>query len=64
VRRALIGYTALVFLGYFGYGLVTGEWSIPLGPLAKAIEIVLIGLLWQEDRQAVRAAPAVSRSTT
>ena len=51
VRRALIAYTGVVFVGYVVYGLATGEWSVPLGPIAKVIEIALIGLLWQEDRQ-------------
>jgi hypothetical protein len=50
VRRVLIVYVAVVFLGYFVYGLVTGEWSVPFGPLAKAIEVVLMVLLLREDR--------------
>jgi hypothetical protein len=57
----LIGYTALVFVGYLAYGLATAEWSIPLGPLAKVDEIVLIGLLLLEDRQE-RAAQANATS--
>jgi hypothetical protein len=51
VCRTLIGYTVLVFIGYVVYGLVTGEWSVPLGPLAKAIEIGLIFLLVLDDRR-------------
>jgi hypothetical protein len=51
VRRALMGYAALTILAYIVFGLVRGEWTIPLGPVTKLIEVSLIGLLWLEDRQ-------------
>jgi hypothetical protein len=47
VRDTLVGYTLLVVLGYVAYGVLTGEWSVPLGPIAKVIEIALIGALLQ-----------------
>ena len=61
-RTVLAGYAAVIFVGYFVYALATGEWSVPLGPVAKVIEAALIGLLWS-DRTADRArSDAVPRS--
>jgi len=48
VRRVLIGYTALTIALYVVWGLMSGEWNAPIGPIAKLLEILLIGLLWQE----------------
>jgi hypothetical protein len=51
VRRLLMGYAAVTIFAYLVFGLVTGEWTVPLGPITKLIEVILIGLLWREDRQ-------------
>ena len=37
---------------YVAFGLVRHEWTVPLGPLDKLIELALIALLWREERQA------------
>ena len=51
VRRLLMGYAAVTIVAYLIFGLMTSEWTVPLGPLTKLIEVILIGLLWWEDRQ-------------
>src|SRR5688572_1957640 len=50
-RRLLMGYAAITIVAYLIFGLVNGEWTVPLGPMTKLIEVILIGLLWWEDRQ-------------
>ena len=55
VRWALIGYTVVTIVFYLIWGAMSGEWVMPLGPLDKVIEVALIALLWQEDRQLARA---------
>jgi len=50
VRWIFIGYTALTIAAYVGFGLVVGEWTVPLGPVTKLIEVILIGLLWWDGR--------------
>jgi len=49
VRKILIGYTALTFVLFFVWGLMAGEWPA-IGLIDKVIEVVIIGLLWQEER--------------
>jgi hypothetical protein len=51
VRRLLMGFTALTIIAYLIFGVVNHEWTVPLGPIDKVIEVILIGLLWQEDQQ-------------
>lgn len=48
VLRALIAYAALTIVAYVAFGLLRHEWTVPLGPVNKVIELVLIGLLWLE----------------
>jgi hypothetical protein len=43
-----IGYTALTIALYLVWGLMSGEWAIPLGPIDKLAEVALIGLLWRD----------------
>ena len=50
-RLLLIAYTALTVALYIVVSVSIGEWTIPLGPIDKAMELVLIGLLWREDRR-------------
>jgi peptidoglycan/LPS O-acetylase OafA/YrhL len=47
IRRIFIGYAALTIVLYFVWGLMSGEWNMPIGPLDKLIEVALIALLWQ-----------------
>jgi hypothetical protein len=50
-RYLLMAYTAVTIAAYIAFGLTTGDWTIPLGPVTKVIEVALITLLWVEDRQ-------------
>ena len=50
-RRILMGYAAITIVAYLIFGLVKHEWTVPLGPIDKLIEVTLIALLWQEDQQ-------------
>ena len=50
VRRVLMGYTMLTIMFFFVWGLMGGEWTV-IGFVDKVIEVVLVGLLLQEDRQ-------------
>jgi hypothetical protein len=50
-RRLLMGYAALTIVAYLIFGVVNHEWTVPLGPIDKVIEVILIGLLWQEDQR-------------
>jgi len=45
------GYAAITIVAYIIFGLVKHEWTVPLGPIDKLIEVTLIALLWQEDQQ-------------
>ena len=53
IRRILIGYTAVTVALYVVWGMSSGDWTMPLGPIDKAIELALIVLLWQADRRSV-----------
>ena len=44
----LISYTAITIALYIVWGIMSGEWTIPLGPIDKLVEAALIGLLWLE----------------
>jgi hypothetical protein len=55
VRWLLMGFTALTIVAYLIFGVINHEWTFPLGPIDKLIEVVLIGLLWQEDRSDMAA---------
>jgi len=50
VRRALMVYTAVTIALYVVWGLMSGEWALALGPIAKVVEVTMVGLLWREDR--------------
>ena len=52
-RRVLMGYTVLTIVLFVVWGIMSGEWS-GIGLLDKAIEVVLLILLWLEDRRASR----------
>jgi hypothetical protein len=55
VRWTLIGYAALTFALYLVWGLMKGEWLIPIGPADKLIEALLVALLLVEARQVRQA---------
>jgi hypothetical protein len=46
VRWALIGFAAVTIVLYGVWGAMSGEWTVPLGPIDKLIEGALIGVLW------------------
>lgn len=50
VRWTLMGYAAVTVVLYGAWGAMSGEWTVPLGPIDKVIEVTLIGLLWRERR--------------
>jgi hypothetical protein len=51
IRWIFIIYAAITIIFYLIWGGMSGEWVLPLGPLDKLIELVLIALLWM-DRSA------------
>ena len=48
VRWTFIVYTAVAILLYFVWVGMSGEWTIPLGPIAKIVEAAMIVILWRE----------------
>jgi hypothetical protein len=50
VRWTLMGYAAVTVVLYGVWGAMSGDWTVPLGPIAKVIEVALIWLVWQEGR--------------
>ena len=48
VRWAFIAYTAITILLYFVWVAMSGEWTTPLGPIAKIVEIAMIVILLRE----------------
>jgi len=48
VRWTFIAYTAVTILLYFVWVAMSGEWTIPLGPIAKIVEAAMIVILWRE----------------
>lgn len=48
VRWAFIVYTAITILLYFVWVAMSGEWTIPLGPIAKILEAAIIVILLRE----------------
>jgi hypothetical protein len=47
-RPLLIGYTAITIILYLILSYQAHNWTIPLGPIDKALEVILIVLLWSE----------------
>jgi len=50
VRPVFIGYTALTIVLYIIISAQSGIWSVPLAPIAKLDEAILIWQLWAEGR--------------
>lgn len=49
VRPVFIGYTLLTIVLYVVMSIQFNYWSIPIGPIDKVIEIILVILLWQRE---------------
>jgi hypothetical protein len=50
VRPLFIGYTILTIVLYVIISATSGIWSVPLAPIAKLVEIILVWQLWSEGR--------------
>jgi hypothetical protein len=50
VRPVFIGYTILTILLYLIISSQSGIWSIPLAPISKLDEVILVWQLWSEGR--------------
>lgn len=48
VRWAFIIYTAITIALYFVWVAMSGEWTIPVGPIAKIVEGAMIVILLRE----------------
>ena len=48
VRWTFIVYTAITILFYFVWVAMSGEWTIPWGPIAKIVEAAMIVILLRE----------------
>jgi hypothetical protein len=51
VRWALIAFTAVTIVAYIVFSVTHNEWTLPLGPVDKVVEVVLIGLLVRGERK-------------
>ncbi len=54
VPAVFIGYTILTILLYVIVAVQIRDWTLPLGPLDKAAELMLLTLLWTEARHGER----------
>ena len=50
VRPVFIGYTILTIVLYIIISAQSGIWSVPLAPIAKLAELILVWQLWAEGR--------------
>lgn len=50
VRPVFIGYTVLTIVLYIIISAQSGVWSVPLAPIAKLDELILVTQLWAEGR--------------
>ena len=48
LRWTFIAYTAVTILLYFVWVAMSGEWTVPIGPIAKIVEAIMIVLLLRE----------------
>src|SRR5689334_20324192 len=48
IRWIFISYTAVTIILYFVWVAMSGEWTIPIGPIAKIVEAAIIVLLLRE----------------
>ncbi len=47
-RWTFVGYTAVTILLYFVWVAMSADWTVPVGPIAKVIEAVMIYLIVRE----------------
>ena len=50
VRPVFIGYTILTIALYIIISASSGIWSVPLAPIAKVAEVILVWQLWAEGK--------------
>jgi hypothetical protein len=62
VRPLFIAYTALTIVLYIYFSATSGAWSVPLAPIAKIDEAILIWQLWAEGRAEMPATTASRKS--
>jgi hypothetical protein len=55
VRPVFIGYTILTIGLYIIIGATSGVWSVPLAPIAKLAEVLLVWLLWSEGKAEMKS---------
>ncbi len=48
VRWTFVIYTAVTILLYFVWVAMSGDWTIPLGPIAKVVEAAMIYIILRE----------------
>ena len=48
VRRTFVIYTAVTILLYFVWVAMSGEWTVPLGPISKLAEAAMIYIILRE----------------
>jgi hypothetical protein len=48
VRWTFVIYTAVTILLYFVWVAMSGEWTVPLGPIAKVVEAAMIYIILRE----------------
>lgn len=48
IRWSFVVYTAITILLYFVWVAMSGEWTIPWGPIAKIVEAAMIVILLRE----------------
>src|SRR5688572_3235033 len=48
VRWTFVIYTAVTILLYFVWGFMSSEWTVPVGPIAKLVEAVMIVIILRE----------------
>ena len=48
IRWMFVSYTGVTILLYFVWVAMSGEWTIPLGPIAKIVEAIMIVLIVRE----------------
>lgn len=47
LKWTFFAYTAVTLILYFVWGFSSGEWTIPMGPADKVIEIIMLATIWR-----------------
>jgi hypothetical protein len=56
IRPVFIGYTILTIGLYIFIGATSGIWSVPLAPISKVAEAILVWQLWAEGREQMKSS--------